>query len=96
MNKEIAKDVICAYLSNGESIDAIASLYDIKSGDNEVLLNHIKALKNIFENAIKEMKQPKKELIKPSHYDENINVEYELEKARKFIEEDKKRKFGDK
>lgn len=44
---------------------------------------------------LEELEQPKNELLKPSHYDENIDVEYELEKARKFIEEDKKRKFGE-
>ena len=43
---------------------------------------------------LEELEQPKKELLKPSHYDEDIDVEYELEKARKFIREDKKRKFG--
>ena len=42
---------------------------------------------------MEELEQPKKELLKPSHYDEEIDVEYELEKARKFIQEDKKRKF---
>ena len=43
---------------------------------------------------LEELEQPKNELLKPSHYDENIDIEYELEKARKFIQEDKKRKFG--
>lgn len=44
---------------------------------------------------LEELEQPKKELLKPSHYDEDIDIEYELYKARKFIEEDKKRKFGE-
>lgn len=83
MNKEVAKNVICSYLGNGETIDALNDLYEIRNGNNELLLDHIKALKNIFENAIKEMKQTKNELLKPSHYDEDIDVEYELEKARK-------------
>ena len=37
---------------------------------------------------MEELEQPKKELLKPTHYDEDIDVEYELEKARKFIQEE--------
>lgn len=58
--------------------------------ENMISVNFI----SLVLSKLEELEQPKKELLKPSHYDENINVEYELEKARKFIQEDKKRKFG--
>lgn len=62
-------------------------------GEGVVDENFIEAIENVLEK-MEELEQPKKELLKPSHYDEDIDVEYELEKARKFIQEDKKRKFG--
>ena len=66
---------------------------DARSEDNLWLMGVYDEDKNILEK-MEELEQPKKELLKPSHYDEDIDVEYELEKARKFIQEDKKRKFG--
>ena len=66
---------------------------DGRSEDNLWLMGVYDEDKNILEK-MEELEQPKKELLKPSHYDEDIDVEYELEKARKFIQEDKKRKFG--
>jgi len=58
-NKEIAKDVILGYfykmsvddLINGAGVNEV---FLIKS-DDKVLLEHIKALKNIFEKAIEEI-----------------------------------------
>lgn len=55
MNKEVAKRIIIAYLSEGQTPDGIYDIYEIKQGNDELLLGHIKALKNIFTNAIKEM-----------------------------------------
>lgn len=58
-NKEIAKDVILSYfykmsiddLINGTGINEV---FLIKN-DDKVLLEHIKALKNIFDEAIEEI-----------------------------------------
>ena len=60
--------------------------------DNEDDIFSVVRVKDVLEK-LEELEQSKKELLKPSHYDEDIDVEYELEKARKFIQEDKKRKF---
>ena len=69
-------------------------LRDGFSYDTGVVDEHfIEAIENVLEK-LEELEQPKKELLNPSHYDKDIDVEYELEKARKFIQEDKKRKFG--
>ena len=56
-HKELAKNVITAYLSkNGDfTTDGFLVMYEINSGNDELLLEHIKALRNIFDNAIKEM-----------------------------------------
>lgn len=67
-------------------------VYDTKN-DKAVELGIVLGL-GMCVDKMEELEQPKKELLKPSHYEKNIDVEYELEKARKFIEEDKKRKFG--
>ena len=54
-NKEIAKAVIVSYLGRGLSGEGLATIYEINKGNNEVLLEHVKALKNIFERAIEEI-----------------------------------------
>lgn len=60
-HKELAKNVITAYLSkNGDfTPDGFFIMYEINSGNDELLLEHIKALKNIFEKAIEEMEGEK-------------------------------------
>lgn len=58
-NKEIAKAVITSYLSNKLSFESLGTVYEIQNGDDELLLEHVKALKNIFERAIKEIEGEK-------------------------------------
>jgi len=60
-NTEIAKEIICGYLESLASKDMI-SFEGLKEAmsikfdkTNKVLLEHIKALKNIFEKAIIEI-----------------------------------------
>jgi len=58
-NKEFAKEVILSYfqgLASKDRINAngIAEIYAINN-DDKVLLEHIKALRNIFNKAIKEI-----------------------------------------
>lgn len=55
INKEIASAVIKSYLGTGLSSRGLSTIYEINMGNNELLLEHVKALKNIFERAIKEM-----------------------------------------
>ena len=61
-NRELAKDIILAYLDmaiytgNNEAIRSkLSILVDEADKNNEVLNEHIKAVANIFNNAIKEM-----------------------------------------
>ena len=53
MSKElmISKDVIFAYLGETLNANNISVMYDIQSGNKEVLYEHIKALYNIFGKA---------------------------------------------
>jgi len=59
-NKEIAKAVIVSYLGTGLSARGLSTIYEINMGNNELLLEHVKALKNIFEKAIKEIEDERK------------------------------------
>ena len=60
-NKEVAKHVILSYLGQTVKAENVYTVYQIQNGDDELLLEHIKALRNIFENAINEMTMVKKE-----------------------------------
>lgn len=60
-NKEIAKEIVLSYfneLSNKDrlGVAGFKEIFNIRTND-EALLEHIKALKNIFEKAIKEMEE---------------------------------------
>lgn len=58
-NKELAKAIIIAYLSSNDNGDftpeGLITMWEIKNGNDDLLLEHIKALKNIFEKAIGEI-----------------------------------------
>lgn len=62
-NKEVAKHVILAYLGQTVKAENVYTVYQIQNGDDELLLEHVKALKNIFENAINEMSKVEKGFI---------------------------------
>lgn len=55
MYSEVAKNFINIILSAGGTIDAISDMYEINAGDKKVLLEHAKALRNIFDKAIEEL-----------------------------------------
>ncbi len=55
-NVEIAKRVILTYLGKDLNADSVREIYEIKR-NSKVLLEHIKALKKIFEDAIKELEK---------------------------------------
>ena len=48
---QVTKEVICAYLSTNITPGGINAIYEIRRGNNEELLCHIKALISIFESA---------------------------------------------
>ena len=58
-NKEIAKSMILSYLGSKLSLETVAVSYEISKGNDELLLEHVKALKNIFEKAIEEIENDK-------------------------------------
>lgn len=64
-NKELAKAIIIAYLSSNDNGDftpeGLITMWEIKNGNDDLLLEHIKALKNIFEKAIGEIEGNKKD-----------------------------------
>lgn len=53
--QDVAKEIICAYLSTSATPEGLNAIYEIRSGDKKVLLKHIKALCNIFDTAIEEL-----------------------------------------
>lgn len=56
-HKELAKKIITAYLTDSGNFttEGFLVMYEINNGNDKLLLEHIKALKNIFEKAIEEM-----------------------------------------
>lgn len=53
---EIAKNIVINILSSGKPTPySISDMYDIIRGDTDLLLEHLQALKNIFEKAIDEL-----------------------------------------
>lgn len=58
---EIAKNIVINILSSGKPTPySISDMYDIIRGDTDLLLEHLQALKNIFEKAIDELTVIKK------------------------------------
>lgn len=57
---QVAKEVICAYLSTNITPESINAMYEIRRGNNEELLCHIKALISIFESAKIDLEQGEK------------------------------------
>lgn len=52
---EFTKHFIATFLSQGQTPDALYDLYEIKSGNDKLLLEHINALISIFEKAKEEL-----------------------------------------
>ena len=55
MYSEVAKNFINIILSAGGTVDALYDIMRINSGDKKVLLEHAKALRNIFDKAVEEL-----------------------------------------
>lgn len=56
----LAKEIICSYLSTNITPDSINAIYEIRRGNDEELLCHIKALISIFESAKIDLEQGEK------------------------------------
>ena len=52
---QLANDILFTYLKEKETPDGLYDIYEIKNGNKEVLLQHLKALDSIFQSAIKEI-----------------------------------------
>ena len=48
---EVAKNIIISYLSTNVTAESIYVVYELRNGNNKELLEHIKALINIFQKA---------------------------------------------
>lgn len=61
MSKElkVATDMICKILSNYNepTFEGFREIYDIRKGDKELLLNHLRAIYNIFGKAIEQLEK---------------------------------------
>lgn len=58
MNKiELSKEIICAFLEKNINLSNLNELYEIKSGNKKILLEHLKALSNIFRETIEELEK---------------------------------------
>ena len=57
MNKyiEISKMFVFNILNANPTADGIADIYEISQGDTELLLEHLKAITSIMNNAINEL-----------------------------------------
>lgn len=55
MYSDVAKTFIKTILTAGGTVDALYDIMRINSGDKKVLLEHAKALRDIFDKAVKEL-----------------------------------------
>lgn len=49
---QLAKDILLTYLKEKETPDGLYDIYEIKNGNKDVLLQHLKAMDSIFQSAI--------------------------------------------
>lgn len=49
---QVATDIILTYLKEKETPDGLYDIYEIKHGNKDVLLQHLKAMDSIFQSAI--------------------------------------------
>ncbi len=50
---EVSKNFVIAILNQNINHESVSELYEITSGNKEVLLDHLKAINNIINDAIK-------------------------------------------
>lgn len=54
---KVAKSIIISILSNNDNptVDGMYEIFQIRSGNKEILIEHIKAIRNIMDKALKEL-----------------------------------------
>ena len=59
---KVAKSLVIKILSNNSNLTAYAAyeIFQIQSGDKELLIEHIKAIRNIMNKALKELNNEEK------------------------------------
>ena len=57
--KEFAKELIITYMGQTPKPENVLTIWEIKNGNDELLLEHTKAINGILEDAIKEMEGEK-------------------------------------
>lgn len=57
MNEKIAKKFIITILSNdgNATMEGLNDMYEIQNGNKDVLIEHIKAIRNIMNKALEEL-----------------------------------------
>lgn len=60
-NVNVAQDMIKTYLAKYDYAENLAIIFNINSGDDELLLSHIEAVSQIFIDAIKDLKEEMEE-----------------------------------
>lgn len=55
--KDIAKSIVTGHLNSCMNPYALNDLYEMANGNKQILLGHIEALRDIFDMAIKEIKE---------------------------------------
>lgn len=56
---EVAKNIVTAFIGQYQTPRDVYELYEIRSGNNEVLLTHINAMIYILEKAKKQLEEEK-------------------------------------
>lgn len=59
---EVAKNIVTAFIGQYQTSRDIYELYEIKSGNNKVLLDHINAMIYVLEKAKKQLEEDKNEI----------------------------------
>lgn len=59
---EIAKEIVVSFIGQHQTSRDIYELYEIQSGNNKVLLDHINAMIYVLESAKKQLEEDKNEI----------------------------------
>lgn len=59
---EVAKNIVTAFIGQYQTSRDIYELYEIHSGNNKVLLDHINAMIYVLEKAKKQLEEDKNEI----------------------------------
>lgn len=57
---QLAKEIIVTFLEKNITPDGLYDVYEIKHGNKDILMQHLKALYGIFQKAIKQLEESDK------------------------------------